>query len=59
MSNFFFLHNFVSFARRNMCDTAMERCVLGPYFFFLHLRSLSNLWGRCDLITKKQEVFGL
>ena len=59
MSNIFFLHNFVSFAHRKMCDTSMERCVLGLHFVFLHQRALSNLWGRYDLKTKKKEVFGL
>ena len=54
MSNFFFLHNFVSFLRRNMCDTSMERCALGLHFFFLHLRALSNLWERYDLKSKKK-----
>ena len=57
MSNFFFLHNFVSFARRIMCDTSMKRCVLGHHFFFLYLRALSNLWERYDLKTKKQKKF--
>ena len=58
-SNFFVLHNFVSFARRNMCDTSTESCVLWLHFFFLHLRALSNLWGRYDQKTKKLQVFGL
>ena len=37
----------------------MESCVLWLHFFFLHLRALSNLWGRYDLKTKKLQVFGL
>ena len=44
VSIFFFLYNFVSFTRRNMCDTSMEKCVLGLHFFFLHLRALTNFW---------------
>ena len=56
MSNFLFLHNFVSFARRSMCDISMERCVLG-FYFFLHLRALSNLWGRYDLKTKQKSFW--
>ena len=32
--NFFVLHNFVSFARRNMCNTSKESCVLWLHFSF-------------------------
>ena len=57
--NFFVLHNFVSFARRNMCNTPNQSCVLWLHFFFSRLRSLSNLWGRYDLKTKILQFFGL
>ena len=44
VSNFFFLHNFVSFGHRNMFDTSM---------------ALSNLWGRYDLNTIRKISFWL
>ena len=50
----FFLCNFVNFAHRDMCDTSNESCAQGLYFFFLHLRTLSNLWGRYDPKTEKR-----
>ena len=57
VSNFFFLHNFVDFARRDMCDTCMKSCAHGLYFVFLYLRALCNLWGRYDPKTEKNADF--
>ena len=42
-----------------MCDTSTESCVLWLHFFFLHLRALSDLWGRYDQKTKKIAGFWL
>ena len=56
---FFLSSYFVRFARRNMCETSVERCFGGLHFFFLHLRALSNLRGRYDLKTLKKRSFWL
>ena len=52
MSIFFFGHNLVYFAHRDMSDTSVKSCAHGLYFVFLHLRTLCNLLGRYDLKTK-------
>ena len=58
MSKFSFLTNFVNSAHRGMYNTSKESCVQGLDFIFLHLRALSNLWGRYDPKTeKKADVF--
>ena len=41
----------------HMYDTSNESCAQGLYFFFLHLRALSNLWGRYDPKTENADVF--
>ena len=50
---FSFFHNFVNSAHTDMYDTSNESCAQGLYFFFLHLRASSNLWGRYDPKTEK------
>ena len=54
MSKFSLLPNFVNAAHRGMYDTSKESCVQGLDFIFLHLRVLSNLWGRYDPKTEKK-----
>ena len=54
MSKFSFLTNFVNSAQRGMYNTSKESCVQGLDFIFLHLRALSNLWGRYDPKTEKK-----
>ena len=53
MSKFSFLTNFVDSTHRGMYNTSKESCVQGLHFIFLHLRALSNLWGRYDPKTEK------
>ena len=48
VSKFSFLTNFVDSTHRGMYNTSKESCVQGLHFIFLHLRALSNLWGRYD-----------
>ena len=57
MSKFSFLTNFVNSAHRGMYNTSKESCVQGFDFIFLHLRALSNLWGRYDPKTEKKLTF--
>ena len=57
MSKFSFLTNFVNSAHRGMYNTSKESCVQGLDFIFLHLRALSNLWGRYDPKTEKKLTF--
>ena len=40
-----------------MYNTSKESCVQGLDFIFLHLRALSNLWGRYDPKTEKKLTF--
>ena len=42
-----------------MYDTSVESCVQGLYFFFLYLRTLSNLSGCYDSITENTVDFVL
>ena len=42
-----------------MYNTSKESCVQGLDFIFLHLRALSNLWGRYDPKTEKANVCAL
>ena len=44
---------FVNSAHTDMFYTSNESCAQELYFFFLHLRALSNLWGRYDPKTEK------
>ena len=53
VSKFSFLPNFVNSAHRGMYNTSKESCVQGLDFIFLHLRALSNLWGRYGPKTEK------
>ena len=57
MSKFSFVTNFVNYAHRGMYNTSKESCVQGLDFIFLHLRALSNLWGRYDPKTEKKLSF--
>ena len=57
VSKFSFLTNFVNSAHRGMYNTSKESCVPGLDFIFLHLRALSNLWGRYDPKTEKKLTF--
>ena len=50
---FFVLSNFVNSEHRDTYDTSEKSCRKGLHFFFLRLRSLSNLWGRYDPKTEK------
>ena len=59
MSQIFLFSITLSVLHVETCDTSTESCVLGLHFFFLHLRALSDLWGRYDQKTKKLQVFGL
>ena len=52
--NFLFLLTFVNSAHRGMYNTSKESCVQGLDFIFLHLRALSNLWGRYDPKNEKK-----
>ena len=54
---FSFLTNFVDSTHRGMYNTSKESSVQGLHFIFLHLRALSNLWGRYDPKTEKTDVF--
>ena len=54
---FSFLPNFVNSAHRGIYNTSKESCVQGLDFIFLHLRALSNLWGRYDPKTEKKLTF--
>ena len=54
-----FLTHFVNSAHRGMYNTSKESCVQGLDFIFLHLRALSNLWGRYDPKTEKSSRFCL
>ena len=53
VSKFSFLTNFVDSVHRGMYNTSKESCVQGLDFIFLHLRALSNIWGRYDPKTEK------
>ena len=57
MSKFSLLPNFVNSTHRGMYNTSKESCVQGIDFIFLHLRVLSNLWGRYDPKAEKKAVF--
>ena len=57
MSKFSFLPNFVNFVHRGMYNTSKKSYVQGFDFIFLHLRALSNLWGRYDPKTEKKLTF--
>ena len=54
---FFFLRNIFNSAHTDIYDTSIESCVQRLYFFFIHLRALSNLWGRYDPKTEKKLTF--
>ena len=56
VSKFSFLRNFVNCAHTDMSDTSNESCGQGLYFFFLHLRALSNLWDVMTLKLKNADV---
>ena len=53
MSKFSFLPIFVNSVHRGMYNTSKKSYVQGLHFIFLHLRALSNLWGRYDPKTEK------
>ena len=57
VSKFSFLPYFVNSAHRGMYNTSKEICVQGLDFIFLHLRALSNLWGRYDPKSEKKLTF--
>ena len=57
MSKFSFLPNFVNSVHRGMYNTSKKSYVQGLVFIFLHLRALSNLWGRYDPKTEKKLTF--
>ena len=40
-----------------MYDTSKWSCAEGLHFLFLHLRALSNLWGRYDPKSEKKLSF--
>ena len=58
MSKFSFLPNFVNSVHRGMYNTSKKSYVQELDFIFLHLRALSNLWGRYDPKTEKTDIFG-
>ena len=58
LCQFSFLYNFFNSAHTDMYDTSDEVCAQGLYFFVLHLRASSNLWGRYDPKTEKSRRFG-
>ena len=53
VSKFSFLPNFVNSVHRGMYNTSKKSYVQELDFIFLHLRALSNLWGRYDPTLKK------
>ena len=57
MPKFSFLPNFVNSVHRGMYNTSKKSYVQGLDFIFLHLRDLSNLWGRYDPKTEKKLTF--
>ena len=57
MSKFSFLPNFVDSVHRGMYNTSKKSYVQELDFIFLHLRALSNLWGRYDPKTEKKLTF--
>ena len=57
MSKFSFLPIFVNSVHRGMYNTSKKSYVQGLDFIFLHLRALSNLWGRYDPKTEKKLTF--
>ena len=57
MSKFSFLPNVVNSVHRGMYNTSKKSYVQGLDFIFLHLRALSNLWGRYDPKTEKKLTF--
>ena len=52
-----FLCNFVNSAHTDMYDTSKASFAQELHFFFLHLRALSDLWGRYDPKLKKISCF--
>ena len=57
MSKFSFVPSFVNSTHRGMYNTSKESCVQWLDFIFLHLRALSNLWGRYNPKTEKKLTF--
>ena len=57
VSKFSFLPIFVNSVHRGMYNTSKKSYVQGLDFIFLHLRALSNLWGRHDPKTEKTDIF--
>ena len=59
MRQIFSFHITLSVLYIETCVIPLRKAVFCGFISFLHLRALSNLWGRYDLKTKKLQVFGL
>ena len=55
--NFLFFVTLSILKHTDMYDTSKESCAQGLHFCFLHVRALSNLWGRYDPKTETKQTF--